>query len=266
MTQTERLDFLIRRLLCERQPGWEGIIPGGLDEKKRLFRSLVNLRPPSAMDEAFLRVQDAYLRAEAAVRGVVDAQDIPATQGNLALWRGDITRLRADAIVNAANSALLGCFIPCHGCIDNAIHTGAGIQLRLECDAIMKERGRAEPPGGAILTRAYNLPSRYVIHTVGPVITGRVTQGDCGLLAACYRSCLCLAAERGLFSIVFCCISTGEFHFPQERAAQIAVATVKAFLREEDFQMKVIFNVFTERDEAIYRRLLTGDFEAETGA
>ena len=175
-------------------------------------------------------------------------------------------RLRADAIVNAANSALLGCFHPCHGCIDNAIHSAAGLQLREKCDAIMTAQGCPEPNGRAKLTRAYNLPARYVLHTVGPIIYGRVTRRDREELASCYRSCLELAAEHGLESVAFCCISTGEFHFPNEEAAGIAVETVTEFLRQNRSVRKVIFNVFKDMDAKIYRNLLGPDRAAEAGA
>ncbi len=256
MTQTERIDYLIRRLLEERKQDPNSALPDSFDEKWRLFRSLVNVRPPAPIDDGFLQVQDALLQEETAAKGVVDIRDLLPRKGNLYLWRGDITRLKVDAIVNAANSALLGCFAPCHACIDNTIHTFAGVQLRLECDAIMKAQGHAEPTGNAKITKAYNLPSRFVIHTVGPIITGSLTQEDCVLLASCYRSCLKLAAEHDLESIAFCCISTGEFHFPQDKAAEIAVETVRAFLPENDSKIKVIFNVFNETDERIYRHLL----------
>ena len=172
------------------------------------------------------------------------------------LWQGDITRLAADAIVNAANSQMLGCFVPCHGCIDNAIHTAAGLQLRLECARIMGQQGREEPTGRAKITKAYNLPCRYGLHTVGPIIYGSVTAEDRQLLASCYRSCLELAKRYDLENVAFCCISTGEFRFPNELAAEIAVSTAEEFLREEEGRMEVIFNVFKDKDYEIYRRLL----------
>ena len=176
-------------------------------------------------------------------------------QPGLYLWQGDITTLAVDAIVNAANSAMLGCFVPCHGCIDNAIHSAAGVQLRLECARIMAQQAE-EPTGRAKITRAYNLPCRYVLHTVGPIIDGQVTRQDRELLASCYRSCLELAATYGLKSIAFCCISTGEFHFPNELAAEIAIRTVKAFQQQNPNRMEVIFNVFKDCDYEIYKKLL----------
>ena len=258
MTQTgpERLDFLIRCLLKEKDE-YRGIgIPAGRREKQRLLRSLMNLRPPVPAREAFLKAQDAYLQARLAERGVTDLRDLTPVQPGLYLWQGDITTLRCDGIVNAANSRMLGCFVPCHGCIDNAIHTYAGVQLRLECAELMAAQGAEEPTGRAKITKAYNLPCRYVLHTVGPIIAGRVTPQDRALLAGCYRSCLELAAENGLHSLAFCCISTGEFRFPNELAAQIALQTVRAWQRQHPHQIEVIFNVFKDSDQEIYRRLL----------
>lgn len=172
------------------------------------------------------------------------------------MWRGDITTLKIDAIVNAANSALRGCFVPCHSCIDNIIHTYAGVQLRLDCDTIMNEQGYEEPTGQAKITPAYNLPSRYVIHTVGPIVSGKLTKKHCRQLADCYCSCLGLAAENGLKSIAFCCISTGEFHFPQQKAAEIAVKTVREYLKQDTSIERVVFNVFKPEDQEIYREIL----------
>ena len=225
--------------------------------QRRLLRSLMNLWPNLPLSDEYLKLQDELLSAEREERGVVNVSELSRLPGeSIALWRGDITRLDADAIVNAANSALLGCFCPCHGCIDNAIHSAAGLQLRAECGRIMERQGHEEPPGGAKLTGAYNLPSRYVIHTVGPIVIGPLRQTDRELLAACYRSCLALAMERGLQSIAFCCISTGEFHFPGREAAEIAVSTVRECLSADKSRIQVILNVFKESDEAIYRRLL----------
>ena len=225
-----------------------------------LLRALMNIRPPLPLDPEFLRLQDRLLSAEAAERGAVDVMTLPEVPGRpgVALWQGDITRLRADAIVNAANSALLGCFHPCHGCIDNAIHSAAGLQLREKCRRIMAEQGRPEPNGRARLTEGYNLPARYVLHTVGPIVRGRVTGENRRELASCYRACLELAAEHGLHSVAFCCISTGEFRFPNREAAGIAVDTVTGFLRRNTSIQRVIFNVFQELDERIYRSLLGG--------
>ena len=258
MTQEERRRALIQFLLAERQ---ESDVPLPTDEagQKRLLRGLMNVRPPLPIGQDFLRLQDEYLQEELRRRGVTDWRTLPPVREGLCLWHGDITTLRCDAIVNAANSAMLGCFYPCHGCIDNAIHTCAGVELRLACEELMEQQGYPEPTGRAKLTPAFNLPCRYVLHTVGPIINGRVTKEDEELLASCYRSCLELAAENGLESVAFCCISTGEFHFPNEQAAEIAVATVKEFLKEQTSVRKVIFNVFKDLDKAIYERLLRTD-------
>ena len=227
--------------------------------QRDLLRALMNVRPPRPLSAEFLRLQDELLSAEREERGVVDVMTLPAVPSDprIVLWQGDITRLRADAIVNAANSALLGCFIPCHRCIDNAIHSAAGLQLRAECAALMERQGHPEETGTAKLTAGYNLPARHVLHTVGPIVAGALTEEDRALLASCYRSCLSLAAKHGLSSIAFCCISTGEFHFPNAAAAKIAVREVRAFLRENNTIKRVVFNVFKDEDRAIYERLLT---------
>lgn len=256
----EQIQFLNRRLLAELPQYREAAaeFPPGEAAQRRLLRALMNVRPPMPLAPDFLAVQDALLSAEREARGVVDGAALPAVpaEPRLALWRGDITRLWADAIVNAANSRLLGCFVPCHGCIDNAIHSFAGVQLRLACQQLMQRQGHEEGTGEAKITPAFNLPCRYVLHTVGPIITGRVTGRDCQLLASCYRSCLELAERSGCRSVAFCCISTGEFHFPNRLAAQIAVETVRAYRQEQTNPMEVIFNVFRDQDHAIYRQLL----------
>ena len=260
MTQAERRLYLIRSLLNEKTKYQSLNVPRDAGEQRKLLRSLMNVRMPKVADEAFLRVQDEYLQQELADEGITDLDDLRPVSGDLYLWQGDITRLRADAIVDADNSALLGCFAPCHGCIDNAIHSAAGLQLRDECAEIMRAQGRPEPAGRAKLTRAYNLPARYVLHTVGPIVGRWVTWKDRRELAACYRSCLALAAEHDLRSVVFCCISTGEFHFPNQEAAEIAVRTVREFLEQQTTSVeRVIFNVFKDLDAAIYRRLLGPD-------
>ena len=225
---------------------------------RRLLRALMNIRPPLPLDPDFLRLQDALLSAEREERGVVDAAALPEAPGRpgIALWQGDITRLRADAVVNAANSTLLGCFHPCHGCIDNAIHSAAGLQLRDACARLMEVQGHPEPTGTAKLTGGCNLPARHVLHTVGPIISGPLTNADRAALASCYTACLSLAAEHGLHSVAFCCISTGEFRFPRGEAAGIAVDTVTRFLSRPTSIRKVIFNVFQDADAALYRALL----------
>ena len=226
--------------------------------QRGLLRALMNVRPPRPLSEEFLHLQDELLSTEREERGVVDVMTLPAVPSDprIVLWQGDITRLGADAIVNAANSVLLGCFIPCHRCIDNAIHSAAGLQLRAECAAIMERQGHPEETGRAKLTAGYNLPARHVLHTVGPIVAGTLTDEDRALLVSCYRSCLSLAVEHGLRSVAFCGISTGEFHFPNAAAAEIAVREVRAFLRENDSIERVVFNVFKDEDRAIYERLL----------
>ncbi len=225
-------------------------------DKKSYFRALVNIRPPLTASEEFLRLQDEYLREELRLKGVTDIADLSPVQPDIYLWQGDITTLRCDGIVNAANSQLLGCFCPNHGCIDNAIHTFAGVQLRQECAKIMKAQGHEEPTGEAKITHAYNLPCKYVLHTVGPIVFGKLTAEHERLLESCYRSCLALADKNGLKSLAFCCISTGEFNFPNERAAEIAVQTVLKYKRETKSNIKVVFNVYKEQDYKIYARLL----------
>lgn len=256
MTQDERLDFLIRYLLAEQKEYADIRVPGALSEKRRLLRTLMNVRPPVPIGEDFLRVQDAYLQERLAERGTTSLKNLKPLQPGLYLWQGDITTLAVDAIVNAANSRMLGCFVPCHGCIDNTIHTYAGIQLRLECAKLMAAQGKEESTGKAKITKAYNLPCCHVLHTVGPIIYGAVTEKDRGLLADCYRSCLELAAAHRLQRVAFCCISTGEFHFPGEMAAEIAIQTVKTWQRQNSNQIEVIFNVFKDSDYEIYQRLL----------
>lgn len=256
MTQEQQADDLIRCLLAERKEYQDIGVPSELSDKRRLLRSLMNVRPPAPVSEAFLRAQDAYLQERLAQRGVTRLQDLTPVGPGLYLWQGDITTLAVDAIVNAANSGMTGCYIPCHGCIDNAIHTYAGIQLRLECARIMAGQRGEEPVGQAKITKAYNLPCRYVLHTVGPMIEGAVTKTDREQLSSCYRSCLDLAAANGLHSVAFCCISTGEFHFPNELAAQIAIETVRDWQRQNPDKIEVIFNVFKDSDRELYKRLL----------
>ena len=256
MTQPERLDYLIKHLLAERREYADVSIPDGVPERRRLLRSLLNVRAPEPVSAEFLSVQDEYLRERLTERGVQRVDDLTPVEPGIYLWQGDITMLAADGIVNAANSGMTGCYVPCHGCIDNAIHTYAGVQLRLECSRIMAGQGHEEPTGEAKMTPAYGLPSRYVLHTVGPIVRGAPTLRDCELLESCYRSCLELAAEHKLGSIAFCCISTGEFGFPNRPAADIAVKTVRDFKARTGSEMKVIFNVFKDKDREIYADLL----------
>ena len=256
MNQNERRRFLIDRLLNE-QPRYAGIqMPDNTDEQKNLLRSLMNIRMPSNIDDEFISVQDAYLRQMNTEKGVVTLSDMEEIETGIYIWKGDITRLKVGAIVNAANSGMTGCYQPCHNCIDNCIHTYAGIQLRLKCAEIMQRQGYEEPTGQAKITPSYNLPCDYVIHTVGPIVRGKLTKEHEELLASCYRSCLGIADENGVDSIAFCCISTGVFMFPNERAAEIAVKTIKEYKVKTNSSIKVIFNVFKDLDEAIYRKLL----------
>ena len=256
MNQSEKRLFLIQSLLNERPSCQKQIIPADSERQKILLRGLMNVRRPVRIGADFLQVQDAYLQDETAAKGITDVADLTPIQPGLYLWQGDITTLKCDAIVNAANSGMTGCYIPNHRCIDNAIHTFAGVELRLTCEQLMEQQGYPEPTGQAKITPAFNLPCRYVLHTVGPIISGRVTKEDKELLASCYHSCLELAAENSLESVAFCCISTGEFHFPNEQAAEIAVRTVKEFLKKQTSVKKVIFNVFKDLDKAIYEKLL----------
>ena len=251
----EKLNFLINFLLNE-MPEYKKDA-AKISDKKILFRSLMNVRPPMKLNPEFLKVQDEFLSHERDLKGIVRAKDLAEIQPGISVWQGDITRLDADAIVNAANSKLLGCFIPCHRCIDNAIHSASGLQLRDECNEIMKTQDNDEPVGCAKITKAYNLPSKFVIHTVGPIVFGALTDKNRRELADCYKSCLRLAEEKNLENIAFCCISTGEFHFPNDEAAKIAVETVKKFLTESRSVKKIIFNVFKDLDLKIYENFLS---------
>ena len=256
MNQSEKRLFLIQSLLNERPSCQKQIIPTDAERQKILLRGLMNVRRAYPIGAEFLQVQDEYLQNETAAKGITDIDDLTSIQPGLYLWQGDITTLKCDAIVNAANSGMTGCYYPNHRCIDNAIHTFAGVELRLACEELMEQQGHPEPTGQAKITPAFNLPCKYVLHTVGPIIDGPVTKEDKELLASCYRSCLELAAENSLESIAFCCISTGEFHFPNDLAAEIAVRTVKEFLKKQTSVKKVIFNVFKDLDKAIYEKLL----------
>ena len=259
MNQSERRLFLLQSLLAERPSCRRQEIPTDSQRQKILLRGLMNVRAPGPIETEFLEVQDTYLQGETADKGITDIASLSPIRSGLYLWQGDITTLRCDAIVNAANSGLTGCYVPNHRCIDNAIHTYAGVELRLACAELMARQGHPEPTGQAKITPAFNLPCRYVLHTVGPIIYGAVTEKDRALLASCYRACLELAAERNLESVAFCCISTGEFHFPNALAAEIAVKTVREFLQKQTSVKKVIFNVFKDMDKAIYAQLLQGN-------
>lgn len=276
MDRIENIDFCIRYLLEQNRT--QADIPATLPEKQRLLRALMNVWEPQPLSEALLRAQDAELQAQLQEKGVVSLEDIAASADTPLLWQGDITRLRVDAIVNAANSQMMGCWHPLHACIDNCIHSAAGLQLRAECAEAMS--GAECPPvhpeytmGGTtyrhaftsetLITEAYNLPCRHVLHTVGPIIPDGVpTRKQEEQLANCYRNCLGLAEANGCRSIAFCCISTGEFRFPNRRAAEIAIATVKeytashALTHSYNNALTVVFNVFKDIDYDIYRELL----------
>lgn len=244
----DNLDTLITSLMND--DGQRLAIPRDLSGKQQLMRALMNVRPPQPATEEFLRRQDRELQWQLADKGIMEPQG-----KGLQVWQGDITRLKVDAIVNAANSELLGCFIPLHSCIDNAIHSAAGIQLREACYRIMRAQGHEEATGTAKITPGYNLPAKYVIHTVGPVIPdGQPTQEQEEQLASCYRSCLDIAEDYGLHSIAFCCISTGVFRFPRQRAAEIAVETVRSYPKKNIDT--IIFNTFKDEDDHIYRQLV----------
>jgi O-acetyl-ADP-ribose deacetylase (regulator of RNase III) len=281
MTQEERRIWLIDRLLAENgsldeevsrtqkkrrswsmnsenEDGRNYKIPADTQEQKELLRALMNVRMPRPIDREFLEIQDEYLRAEMALEDIVCVDELKgvSTDSRMVLWQGDITTLEIDAIVNAANSQMCGCFRPLHNCIDNIIHTKSGIQLRLKCNEIMQRQGHEEPTGQAKITPAYNLPCKYVIHTVGPIVQGALTQEHCKLLESSYRSCLELAEATGVTSIAFCCISTGVFMFPNDKAAEIAVNTVRRFLEHSSSVQRVVFNVFKDVDYEIYNELL----------
>lgn len=252
----EALPAVIGLLLEEREEA--GDTPAESQAQWDLFRALVNTRPPVPASEELIVLQDCLLQGTLEYRGTTALDDIEPVEGygSVRLWRGDITTLGVDAIVNAANSQMLGCFVPGHHCIDNAIHTFAGIQLRLECARLMEEQGYPEPTGMAKVTSAFNLPSRRIIHTVGPIARGEASDLDRALLANCYTACLDAALEAGCESIALCCISTGVFGFPQDEAAHIAVTTVDEWLGGHDNALDVIFNVHGEADERLYKALL----------
>lgn len=256
MTQDERRIYLIQELLKE-QPQYADIkIPEDEQEQKNMLRSLFNIRMPRPASDIFLKIQDLYLQEETRQKGITTLAELVPVENDIYLWQGDITTLQCDAVVNAANSQMLGCFCPCHGCIDNAIHTFSGIQLRAACAELMAKQGHEEETGKAKITPAFNLPCNYVLHTVGPIIRGHLTQKDQQILAACYRSCLELADQHAIKSMAFCCISTGEFHFPNDKAAAIAIKTVREYRKRTQSEIKVIFNVFKQIDYDIYRELL----------
>ncbi|MBQ8490076.1 MAG: protein-ADP-ribose hydrolase [Pseudobutyrivibrio sp.] len=260
MNQNERRLWLINELMKEDDYYRNYDIPSDEKGQKDFLRALMNVREPKDISEEFLEIQDEYLGEDNATHGYVSIDELKPVESNpnLYIWQGDITRLKVDAIVNAANSQLCGCFQPLHNCIDNIIHSKSGMQLRQKCFQIMQKQGHPEPTGQAKITLAYNLPCEYILHTVGPIVDGPLTEEHEELLASCYKSCLDLAEENGVKSIALCCISTGVFMFPNQRAAEIAVETVRNWLDETGSQMKVVFNVYKDIDLKIYEKLLNG--------
>ena len=253
MNQTEKRLYLIKELLSEQSRYKDIEIPTGTQEQKDLLRSLMNVRMPAPLSEEYVQIESEYLRAETEAKGITRLSTLTPVKGDLYLWQGDITTLECDAIVNAANSQMLGCFQPLHNCEDNCVHSAAGLRLRNYCNDIMEKQGYEEPTGQAKITPAFNLPSKYVLHTVGPIVNGSLTDKHCKLLASCYNSCLKLADENNCESVAFCCISTGVFGFPQLEAAKIAIQTVRDYKNQTGSPIKVIFNVFKDEDLAIYR-------------
>lgn len=269
--QEQRLDYLLRAFKEDSVRYRDLEVADDYQEKRMTLRSLMNIRMPGEMPEETVKVQDEFLAREAVEKGIVPFQEIPTAARQygsssplgekISIWQGDITRLKAGAIVNAANSQMLGCFVPCHRCIDNAIHSAAGIQLRRECSSYMKHRKiqygprYEEPVGQAVLTKGFNLPAEYVIHTVGPVVTGSLNETLREELRSCYKSVLECCVEHGISSVAFCCISTGEFHFPNQEAARIAVRTVSEYLKTHgDSFERIIFNVFKDMDRVLYEQ------------
>lgn len=253
MTQQERLSTLLDFLMSE-IPSYENKEkPTQLSEQKNLLRALMNIRQPRPIPENILEIQDDYLQEE--MKGnIISLSTLTPIRPNQYIWQGDITTLGVDAIVNAANSDLLGCFRPGHSCVDNIIHTASGMQLRLACHELMEKQGKPEATGNAKITPAYNLPSKHVIHTVGPIVRDKLELFHKQGLEKCYQSCLELALEHELHSIAFCCISTGVFHFPQDIACDIATETVASFLNKYPNSINVIFNVYKDEDLALYQK------------
>lgn len=272
-TQEARLDYLLRKFQEDSAQYKDLEMEDDYDNKRMALRSLMNIRMPGEMAQEVIKVQDEFLMAEAQEKGIVTLPDIRTVKeqygsrhpfgDRLSVWQGDITRLAVGAIVNAANSQMLGCFVPCHRCIDNAIHSAAGIELREECSRKMNQRRirfgsrYEEPTGQAMLTKAYNLPADYVIHTVGPIVGYRLTEQLRQDLRNCYESVLKCCMDHKIRSVAFCCISTGEFHFPNDEAAKIAVETVTSVLKDYGSEFdRIIFNVFKDLDRKYYEGLL----------
>ncbi len=263
MTQEQRLDTLVEAFKADSVQYKDLQTPEDNEGKRRILRSLMNIRMPRKMNDSVLTVQDEYLRERIRENGIVTLSEIPVIRNGMSIWQGDITRLAVDAIVNAANSQMLGCFVPMHTCIDNCIHTFAGVQLRAECNRQMNQlrirygRDYEQPTAVPMLTDGYNLPAKKIVHIVGPIVAGQLTKALEQDLEDCYRNTLDLCAENGLRSVAFCCISTGVFRFPNKRAAEIAVETVSEWLDEHKGRIdRVIFNVFKDEDKAYYEKLL----------
>ena len=262
-SQKERLDYLVEQFKADSDEYKDLQTPKDIEGKKRILRSLMNIRMPRKLDESILTVQDEYLQERIRENGIVELADIPIIRDGLSIWQGDITRFVVDAIVNAANSQMLGCFVPMHTCIDNCIHTFAGVQLRAECNRQMNQlrirygRDYEQPTAVPMLTDAYNLPAKKIIHIVGPIVQYRLTPALEKDLADCYRNTLDMCRENGLKSVAFCCISTGVFHFPNKRAAEIAVSTVEKWMADNPGVIeRVIFNVFKDEDKKYYEELI----------
>ena len=262
-TQAERLDYLVEEFKKDSVQYKDLQTPEDAEGKRRILRSLMNIRMPQSMPEEVLRVQDDYLKERSIEKGIVALSDIPEIRDGLSIWQGDITRLQVDAIVNAANSQMLGCFVPMHNCIDNCIHTFAGVQLREEGSRLMNQlrirygAGYEQPTAVPMLTDGYNLPAKKVVHIVGPIVQYKLTPELEKDLADCYRNTLEICAKNGLTSVAFCCISTGVFRFPNRRAAEIAVRTVEEWMEKNPGRVgRVVFNVFKDEDKALYEGLI----------
>jgi len=269
MNQKARLDYLVK-FLCEDSIQYKKMNVED-NEKRMTMRSLMNIRRPKPISSEFLKIQDEFLKQESVEAGIITWEEIPTVgeqfrmnckhADKISLWQGDITKLKVDAIVNAANSQMLGCFVPCHKCIDNAIHSAAGIELREECNHYMnfqkeKDRYYEEPTGSAVVTKGYNLPCKYVIHTVGPIVPGKLTENQKNDLRNCYKACLQVAVNHGIRTIALCCISTGEFRFPNEEAAKIAYTSIQEFLEYNAAKVdRIIINVYKDVDREIYEKL-----------